>query len=325
MIFLIGLLGLPLAYFAVLVVMLLKRESRIVATSLAFFAAAVVSGSWAILQSRSSTAGIGFLGIPLVGSMAGFLGLAFGLFRQDPRLERRAFAWVGLTATLMLVGFNIRQGLDTKDKNRARDDLQAAHSAEIARDRDAISAALKENPQRQSAWLDSAIRAHRDDRAFLLAALPNDSISPTLLDTLANSDDMGIALEAVRNPSTTAQTLERVYRTKIYPDYFFQALAAHPHTPPAVLTDMYKRPRTIGGLAIWFAGNPATPHEILDDIARTNSDRSVISSLLENPSTDCRIITRLAVNLMKGQNRDAEDSNVARLNELLPLKCPNTT
>jgi len=324
-IFLLGLVALPLAYFAVLVMMLFKREPRAVATSLLFFAGAAVSGSWAIMQSRSSTAGIGFLGIPLIGAMAGFLGLAFDLFRDDARLERRAFAWVGLTATLVLVGFNIRQGLDTKDKNRDRDEMQAAHSAEIARDRDQIAAALKENPQHQRLWLDSAIRAHRDDRAFLLAALPNDSISPGLLDTLANSADMGIALEAVRNPNTTAQTLDRVYRTKTYPDYFFQALAAHRHTPPGILTEMYKRPRTIGGLAIWFAGNPATPHEILDDIARTNNDRSVISSLLENPATDCRIITRLAVNLMKGQNRDAEDSNVARLNELLPLKCPNTT
>lgn len=325
MIFLLGLVVLPIAYFAVLVSMLFKREARVIATSLAFCAVAAASGVWAITQSRSSTAGIGFLGIPLLGALAGFLGLAFAIFRQDPRLERRAFAWVGLTATLMLIGFNIRQGLDTKNRNRERDEQQAAHSAEIARDRDIVAAALKEDPQHQRAWLDSAIRAHMRDRAFLLAALPNDSISPALLDTLADSQDMGIALEAVRNPGATSATLERVYRTKTYPDYFFQALAAHPHTPPSILIEMYKRPRTIGGLAIWFAGNPATPREILDDIARTNSDRSVIASLLENPSTDCRILARLAVNLMKDHNRDAEDTNVARLNELVPLKCPNAT
>ncbi|HET7614292.1 MAG TPA: hypothetical protein VFK26_10240, partial [Gemmatimonadaceae bacterium] len=207
MIFLVGLLGLPLAYFAVLVVMLFKREYRGILTSLLLFAAAVISGGWAILQSRSSTAGIGFLGLPLLGAMAGFLGVAFGLFRDDARLERKAFAWVGLTAALMLVGFNISQGLQTKKKNRDRDAEYAAQSAEIARDRDIVAVALKQNPQHQRAWLDSAIRAHREDRAFLLAALPNDSISPSLLDTLADSPDMGIALEAVRNPNTTAQTL----------------------------------------------------------------------------------------------------------------------
>ena len=31
------------------------------------------------------------------------------------------------------------------------------------------------------------------------------------------------------------------------------------------------------------------------------------------------------MNLMKDQNRDADNVNVARLNELLPSKCPNTT
>ena len=305
--------------------MLLRREPRGVGLSLLFFTAAIATGVWAILQSRASTAGIGFLGIPLLGALGGFLGLAFGRYRSSPQPIRRVGAWLGLAGALILVSFNVAQGAKTRNRNRVSDDRQTAHSAEIARDRELIDAALGENPGRHQAWLDSSIRARMNDRAFLLAALPHDSISPDLLDTLANSQDLGVALETVRNPNTRSETLERVYRTKTYPDYFFQALAAHRNTPPAILREMYTRPRTIGGLAIWFAGNPSTPHDILDDIARTNTDRSVIGSLLENPALDCQILTRVAVNLMKGQNRDAEDSNVMRLNELLPTKCPNTT
>jgi hypothetical protein len=79
------------------------------------------------------------------------------------------------------------------------------------------------------------------------------------------------------------------------------------------------------GLEIWFAGNPATPREILDEIARTSNDRNVIAALLENPSLDCPILTQLAVNLMKGQNRDADNPSVARLNELLPTVCGITS
>jgi hypothetical protein len=206
-----------------------------------------------------------------------------------------------------------------------RDDRQAAYSAEIARDRATIAAALKANPGRERAWLDSAVRTRMKDDAFLLAALPNDSISPELLDTLANSPGLGIALEAVRNRNARAETLERVYRTKSYPDYFFQALAAHQHTPTNVLLELYHRPRTIMNLDIWFAGNPSSPKEILGDIARTAKDRSVIAALLENPSLDCGTLTQLAVNLMKGQNRDADNPNVMRLNELLPTVCKNTT
>ncbi len=128
-----------------------------------------------------------------------------------------------------------------------------------------------------------------------------------ILDSLANSPDMGIALEAIRNPNTAPATLERVYRTKSYPDYFFQALAAHHHTPPNVMRELYARPATIMGLDIWFAGNPATPREILDKFSRTSTDRSVITSLLGNPALDCALLGQVGVNLMRVQHLDADD------------------
>jgi hypothetical protein len=325
MIFLLALVGVPIAYLVVLINLLARRDPKGVGLSLVFAAASMATGIWAIAQSRSSTAGIGFLGLPLVSALAGFLGLAFARYRYSPQSSHRLGAWAALAGALLLVSYSVTQGEQTKSKNRVRDAEWAAQSAEIARDRKMIIAALKENPGSERAWLDSSIRTRMNDRAFLLAALPNDSVPEQLLDTLANSPDLGIALEAVRNPSTRPETLERVYRTKSYPDYFFQGLAAHHHTPPNVLLELYRRPRTITGLDIWFAGNPAMPKEALDEIARTTSDKYVEGALLENPSLDCRILSHLAVNLMKTQNRDADNPNVMRLNERLPTVCPNTT
>jgi hypothetical protein len=325
MIFLLALVGVPIAYVVVLIALLVRRQPHGVALSVLFGAASIATAIWSIDQSRSSTAGIAFLGLPLLGALGGFLGLAFGRYRSSAEPARRVGAWAALAGAVFLVAFNIQQGFQTKTKNRVRDDHQAAYSAEIARDRDSIAAALKVNPGRERAWLDSAIRARMKDDAFLLAALPNDSISPEILDTLANSPGLGIALEAVRNRNTSAATLERVYRTKSFPDYFYQALAAHRHTPPNVLLELYRHPGVMTGLAIWFAGNPSSPKEILGDIARTAKDRSVIGALLENPALDCGTLTQLAVNLMKGQNRDADNPNVARLNERLPTVCRNTT
>jgi len=320
--FLLALLGVPLAYLVVILrLAVMKRDPRGLGLSLFFFSAAVATGVWAILQSRASTAGIGFLGIPLLGGLAGFLGLAFGRWRTETEPGRKIAAWLGLAGALVLVSFNIAQGAQTRSKNRVRDDKQAEFSAEIGRDRDSIAAALKQNPGRERAFLDSSIRARIDDRAFLLAALPNDSISPELLDTLAGSDDLNIALEAVRNPNTTSETLARVYRTKTYPDYFFQALAAHHNTPPDVLGDLFHRPRTITGLDIWFAGNPSTPKEILSEIARTTGDRHVANALLNNAALDCSLLTQLATNLMKRQNRDADNPEVARVTDLVPVLC----
>lgn len=321
MIFLVAIIVVPLAYLIVVARLVLRGNPLGLGLSLLLFAGAVATGTWAILQSRSSTAGIGFLGIPLLGALAGFLGLAFARWRTSPEAGRRVGAWAGLALALLMLGYNISQGLGTRDKNSVNDERQAEHSAAIARDREIIGAALKQNPGRERVWLDSSIRANMSDRAFVLAALPNDSISPEILDTLASSPDLGIALEAVRNPATTSETLTRVYRASSYPDYFSQALAGHRHTPPEILRDLYTRPRTISGLDIWFAGNPSTPREILREISRTSTDRSVIAALLENPSIDCPLLTDLAVNLMKRQNRDADNPNVARVSELVPSVC----
>jgi hypothetical protein len=323
LIFLLELLGVPIAYLVALVSLLVRRDPRGLGSSLTFFALAVITGVWAITQSRSSTAGMGFLGIPLMGSLAGFLGLAYGRYRTSAEPSHRFGAWVGFAGAVVLVTLNIAHGKQERSKNRGRDETQAAFAAEISRDRDSIATALKQNAGRERAWLDSSIRTRMTDRAFLLAALPNDSVSPDLLDTLANSSDLNIALEAVRNPNTRPETLEHVYRTKSYPDYFFQTFAAHHHTPPNVLFELYHRRQTIIGLDIWFAGNPAAPKMILDEISRTATDRSVIGALLENPSLDCGMLTHLAVTLMKRQNREADNPNVARLSELTPTLCPN--
>lgn len=320
-VFFFGLVGVPILYLITVCVLLFRRAARGIGLSLLFFVAAVATGVWAILQSRSSTAGLGFLGIPLLGALGGFLGLAFGRYRSSTERPRRIGAWIGLAAALLLVSFNIAQGTQTRAKNKVRDDKQAEFSAAVAREREIVTAYLKQNPSRQRIYLDSSIRANMNDRAFLLAALPNDSISPEILDTLASSDDLGIALEAVRNPGTTAATLERVYRTKTYPDYFFQALAAHRNTPPAILNELYHRQQTITGLDIWFAGNPATPRAILQTIASTDSSPHVLMALLGNPVLDCGLLSAAASNLMKTQDRDADDPTVQRVTELVPEKC----
>jgi len=318
--FSLALIGIPIAYLVVLVGLLVRREPGGLGLSLLFFAAAVMTGVWAIDQSRSSTAGIAFLGIPLMGALGGFLGLAFGRWRSSSEPARKIGAWVGLAGALLLVSFNISQGAQTKSKNRTNDNKWAAQSAEIARDRKMIDSALKLNAGRERRYLDSSIRARMNDRAFLIAALPHDSISPALLDTLAASNDLGISLEAVRNPGTDSVTLARVFRTHSVPFYFFQALAAHHHTPPEILRQLYQHPEPMGGLAIWFASNPSTPRDVLDEISKS-TDRNVIAQLLENPALDCQMLMRLGVRLTRQSQSDSPDANVMRVTELVPQKC----
>ena len=321
--FLLGLVGIPLAYVAMLVSLLARRSRTGIGISLLCFVLAAGSAYWAIIQSRSSTAGIGMIGLPFIGAVGGFFGLAFGRWRASTDGGRSVGALLGLGGAVLLVAFNLREGFKTTSKNRVSDEKQAAFSAEIERDRALIAAGLGQNENRQRAYLDSSIRSRPiTDRAFLIAALENDSISPGILDTLANSNDLNVALQAVRNPNTDSATLARVYRTHSIPEYFFQALAGHQHTPPEILRAIYEtRPRIITGLDIWFARNPATPRDILERIATTSKERFVINELLQNPALDCALLEQAAKNLQATPHDDTTDNTVAQIQELRPTLC----
>ena len=318
--FLLGLIVVPIAYLVIIVTLLAKRTPRGVGVSLLFGALAAGSAYWAITQSRSSTAGIGMIGLPFIGALGGFLGLAFGRWRSSPEHTHSLAAFLGLGGAVVLVAFNVREGTKTVARNQVRDEKQTAHSEEIARDRALIAAGLGQNENRQRAYLDSSIRSRMKDRAFLIAALENDSISPNILDSLATSEDLGIALQAVRNPSTERSTLRRVYSTQPYPDYFFQALAGHPNTPPEIIREIYTKPRTITGLDGWFARNPATPRDVLEKISTTTTSTWAISQLLENPAVDCALLDQAGRNL-SAMRSDSASRTAEQLEEARPTVC----
>ena len=320
MTFYLALIGVPIAWLALLVSLAVRKSPRGIGASLLCAALAAGTMYWSIMQSRSSTAGIGFIGLPLVAALGGILGLAFGRWRSSTEPAYSIGALGGLGGVVLLIAFNLRGGATTVSKNRVADEKQLAHSAEIARDRALIAAGLGQNENRQRAYLDSSIRARMTDRAFLIAALENDSISPAILDTLAGSEDLGIALQAVRNPGTSRATLRRIYLTASYPDYFFQALAGHPHTPPEIIRELYTKPRTITGLDGWFARNPATPRDILDRIANTSRSTWAISQLLQNPVLDCPLLEQAGRNL-RARPSDSAAYTVAQIEELRPTLC----
>ena len=131
MIFFLGLIGIPIGYLVVLVNLLVRRDRKGIGVSLLFFALAAGSALWTIFQSRSSTAGIGIIGIPLIGAVGGFLGLAFGRWRSSTHAGRSVGALLSLGGAVLLVAFNLREGTKTITKNRGQDEKQVAISAEI--------------------------------------------------------------------------------------------------------------------------------------------------------------------------------------------------
>lgn len=322
MIGILSLLAIPALYAAVLVYLARKGDAKGIGLSILFFAMVFATGFWAITQSRSSTAGIGFMFLPLTSTVGGFLGLAFGRWRSSVERPRKSLGGIALGAAAFILLLNVREGFATRVRNQGRDDNYAVHAAAIARNQKSISASLEQNRGREGAFLDSSIRANRNDRTFLIAALPNDSISPALLDTLANHPDRGIASMSVGNPGTRAETLSRIYRQKTFPDYFYQTLAAHRNSPPDVLRGIYRNPGVMSNLDIWLAGNPSTPRDVLQLIAKKTTDRSVVARMLENPAMDCGLLSELGTTLLRRLKSGGSDPNVVRMTELLPKLCP---
>src|SRR5687767_13247249 len=307
------LLSPALVYFVVLVVLAMKGRTKGIATSLIFFAVAVTVGYWSIIQSRSSTAALGFLWLPFLGTLVGFLGLVFGRWAREspPREPRRMLGWLALVASVALVGYTGAEGFRTRARNNSFNRERAAYNAELFRNRELIAAGLRNNPGRERAYLDSIILARLDDRALLLAALHNDSISPSVLDTVAKSPDRGVVLEAIRNPATSAETLKRVYERG--DSYYYQALAAHANTPPEILRKLRENSGVISNVDIWLAGNPATPRDVLAKIADKSADEHVLIRLVQNPSLDCalskmvvRAFARTARRDIDGETRAAQ-------------------
>jgi hypothetical protein len=313
--------GIPIAYLFIVTKRILARDTCGVPLSLAFFAASAVTAVWAIGQSREGWADIGYVGVPVEAALVGFLALAFGRFRDASIPSRRILAWLSLVASVLIVVFNVAQGTQTASANRADDSYDEAQFGQFIRDENLIAAALKQNPERERAWLDSSIRTRMNDSVFLSAALQNDSISPGLLDTLTGSRFQPVALRAVSNQGTSGETLARIYGAHSDSDPFVQAVAANHNTPPHILREIYRRPHNTSGIEISLAGNPATPRDVLRGLAGSATYPETIQMLLRREALDCPLLREVAAYLAGKGRPLARDYNVARLNEVTPKLC----
>ena len=318
--FLILLVAFPLTYLIVLLVLFFKSKRTGLLFSLVCFALAIATGLWSIFQSRSSTAGIGVLILPFAGVLAGTLGWAFLNFKSARPVALRVLSWACLIGVLAMIGYELNSGLRTISLNQIRDAEQQARSKRIEQNEKLIVQLLASHPGRESIALAQFIAEHSQDTEMLLPALANKFAAPDDLDHYARKDELSLTLSALRNPNCRSETLTRIYRTHSYPDYFFQTLAAHPHTPPEILREIYnKKPRSINGLDLWLAKNPATPLDIVLELT-DSTDVNVIQSLLQNPNLNCEMLRRIQQSIQNSSRPD-DSYSISRLAEVKPQLC----
>ncbi len=309
----------PIVFLVLAVILYVKRKRRGVMLAMVFFALAIAAGLWAIMQSRSSTAGIGVIFLPMVAVLPGFLAWAFRNLQDSRKLVLRMLGWSCLAGACAVIVAMVYEGGKTILLNQARDAQQAARTQRIDENRQAIAALLRENPGREAAVLARLIQEKSNDDEFMLPALASEFVPADTLDRFARNDDFGVTLTVLRNANCGAGTLARIYRTHTYPTYFHQALAAHPNTPVDILRELFNKPRDISGLDIWFGKNPSMPADLLLELSNTQ-DINVIQSLLQNPRLDCMMLGRIGGGIKRSARPDDSYSN-DRLEELKRTMC----
>jgi hypothetical protein len=312
--------ALPLLCVVALVVLLVRGSRRGLAIGVIMCCVTLAAGYWAIVQSRSSTAGLGFLLLPSAGALSGALATLSARLRVDPRPAIRVVAWGLLLASAGVVAAYGVGGTRERVKNRDRDRQQEEARRLIDGHRLAIAQLVRNNEGHESAVLDAEIERHRDDRTFLIAALETSFVSEDRLDALSANGDLGLVLMIARNPRTRPDTLERIYRTSPYPFYFFQALAEHENTPVAILRRLADRPAPIdaGMIERALAGNPSVPPDILDRVAGSG-DVYTVRNLLGNPALDCALLRKAVARLGPGDRNEvhSSDETIAKLESRL--------
>jgi hypothetical protein len=302
--------GLPLVCAVAFVVLLVRGPRRGLAIGLIMCCVTLAAGYWSILQSRSSTAALGFMLLPSAGALSGALATLFARLRVDSRQAVRVVAWALLLVSAGVAAAYGVGGTREQVKNRDRDRQAEESERLISENRLVIAQLVRNNAGHESVALDAEIERHLGDRAFLIPALETPFVSEDRLDALGANGDLGLVLMTVRNQRTRPDTLERIYRTSAYPSYFFQALAEHRNTPVAILRRLADEPAPMSAEMIdrALAGNSSVPRDILERLAGSG-DVYTLRNLLGNPALDCELLRKAVAKLGPGDRNEVHSSD----------------
>lgn len=279
----------PIVLIILWISALARNRKTGLAISALFFLLTCGIGFWSITQSRSSTAGIGILFLPFYGCVSGAFAWGFAILRKSSDVKRKSGAWL-----LLLMGFGVNSyllysGFQTIHLNKDRDLKQKARNESIEKNKKWIKENLILHQGQEEAWLESLVQEKKDDETFLLSILDQPELSTKTLDSLAEHKEMGVMLQVARHPKTSSATLEKIYATKQYPEYYYQALAMNTNTPPDILQKLHDHPSYMTNLDQNLAQNTSIKKETLLQIAQAKKVRT-LWNVISNPVCDCDVI-----------------------------------
>ena len=266
-----------------------------------------------ILSHGSSTAGLGFIMLPLVAAAAAVpvavWGAALGHVVAHLRgraAEPRIVFWVALIAALSLpaaMGHGVWQG---KMLERAVDDTRTMDSASLER-------AFHESAFRRDKYFLGALAGHPAAGAALLESIASLE-APELFEPMwslwevmgENRKGIAVMRLVARHRNASGATLARL---EAHPESakLITELLGNPNAPAALLA---KHADSSHYLAEWgLALNPNTPPAVMERLARGDNLYARMNLVLYNRATPREVLERLA--------RDADPMVAQRARERL--------
>lgn len=279
----------------------------------------LVLGVFAILESRGSTSGIGFLFLPMIAMVPGVLGFALGVAQHGLisfRKTGRQATWprIGMAAALVglfgVLTVQLYGWYDTQQLNQSRDQEAKRQREAIQDNKRTLANRLAASPGSEAQIIERMVD-ETADRTWLIPLASNPHTSAQTLARLSQSTDFGVALSALRHAKVPTEAIVRVYRSHSYPDYFFSTMAGNANTPAWLLAELYQKRAQNYGIAPGLAGNPSTPSDILD-VLLVGADQRTLKRLAENPSITCAQLEQVRT-LLQGDGVARSGSRLAQV------------
>jgi hypothetical protein len=262
-------------YFAVLVslmatILVLTRNTRVfpsVVAAAGSYWVFMAAGTYHIFISRGSTAGIGFLFIPVYSLLPALVGAVGVAFARQGEMGYKILGGLVLTAWIPMAGFTLQGIIETRHKN-------AEWDAQVKAQREAYlryKKQLQEQPERYTAPTLLELLETQPERAFLLAVASWKEAPDAVLENLVDQDDSGVLLSLLRHPRTPMAAIEKAVRLNDR-HYFSYDLAANPTTAKAILLDLVADRSRHVDIGRALVQNPNADCDVLHTYLETQPD-----------------------------------------------------
>ncbi|MBL8173115.1 MAG: hypothetical protein JNK48_00510 [Bryobacterales bacterium] len=240
---------------------------------------------WAIFHSKSSTAAIGILFVPLLMGLAAPVGALLGAMAHQAA-HRGTGIWgvasiAGLavaTATVCVAVVHILEFRQMEAESRPEALVQAARDNLAQRDY-FVLAAIAENPKAPQSLL------------LEIALYPDAGLHEKRGGWINSYDDDQLAVmrKVIRNRNAPVAALLKLSESKN--EYVLGDIAQEQRTPVEILRRLWSQPHSY--LVDWgLAVNPSTPVEILESMP-FEKDKSIAQLLARNTSAPAAVLERL--------------------------------